>query len=586
MLARIRKHGIAIDRDLADATAATLKVAQTSHLDTLPNSIISDEDAPNEPPLTLALQGIDLADFGRGNSFAVTYFGPASLATDKTVNEDFALAGVIDGRDEKLSFGIVADGVTTKTFWPARASRIAAFAGYEVVKRFAREGWLPQRGTADEVGPFLDALCQAVNRQFDEDRKRLRETGAVPTRWDAKLFERHSEKTDFWYQTTLLVAVIGRAGGWLVFCGDGGAVRFLADGKRIVDAKVALESGETLELTTSVGIGVSAQNFKRAFIRPAPAGNSLHIVLASDGVDRTLQRTQPAAGSNRYATLDLGSRAAAETAIQALAELPEADRDNMSVVHVCFPPDSPWPTEKVVPIVVPPKPIVARAAPVAPPVARPVASAAAPPAAQPAASKVPATDPPASKPPAWRVGTIAIVALFVGASAGLVAAATGPGGRLVSLLQSHLGLGARQTPKLIGPFRDAESGKSSIPASAATDIAGPQTRAPSPNEPAPSTPATAPQSGSTAAPTPAATTPPPNEAAAPADQPPAASQSGPAQPAPKKPAAPAATAAPAPVSPNAAPAQPKGDSSEAAPTPPAEPDRGGRDKTSTGPAGG
>jgi hypothetical protein len=353
MLALVRKHGIAIARD--DADAASLKAAQRPDLEALPNSIIADEDAPDEPPIGLALQPADLADFGRGNSFAVTYFGPASLAADKSVNEDFALAGVVDGRDGQLSFGIVADGVTSRTFWPARSSRIAAFAAYEVVKRFARDGWVPKQGTADEVRPFLDALCETINRRFDEDRIALRESGAVPARWDAKVFEQHGDRADFWYQTTLLLAIVGPTGGWLLLCGDGGAVRFLADGAHIVDARVALDTGESPTLTTSIGIGVSAPSFKRAFIRPAPAGNALHVVLASDGVDRTLHRTRPEAGGNRYATLDLRSRAAAERAIQALAELPEADRDNMSVAHVCCPPGSPWPGERVVPIGVPPR---------------------------------------------------------------------------------------------------------------------------------------------------------------------------------------------------------------------------------------
>src|SRR5205807_6855994 len=126
MLALIRKHGIAIALDSADAVSPGSNVAQRSDLRTLPNSTILDEDAPNERPITVPLQPADLADFGRGNSFAVTYFGPKSLAADKSLNEDFALAGVIDGHDEELSFGIVADGVTTKTFWPARSSRIAA----------------------------------------------------------------------------------------------------------------------------------------------------------------------------------------------------------------------------------------------------------------------------------------------------------------------------------------------------------------------------------------------------------------------------------------------------------------------------
>ena len=537
MLALICKHGIAIARDSADAASLGSSIAQRSDLSALPNSTIPDEDAPNEHPITVALQPADLADFGRGNSFAVTYFGPKSLAADKTLNEDFALAGVVDGRDEKLSFGIVADGVTTKTFWPARSSRIAAFAGYEVLKRFARDGWSPKQGTADDIGPFLNALCETVNRRFDQDRKRLREAGAVPTRWDAKLFEQHSERTGFWYQTTLLLVVIGRAGGWLLFCGDGGAVRFFADGKRIVDAKTALESGESLELATSVGIGVSAQHFTRAFIRPAPAGNSLHVVLASDGIDRTLQRTQPEAGSNRYGTLDLRSQAAAETAIQALAELPDADRDNMSVAHVCFPPDSAWPTEKVVPIVVPAvQAVEVPAPPIAPSISEPGVP-------QPEVPQSEAPQPGPNGSSAWLVIAIAIVALIVGASAGILAAATAPGSRLVGFFQAPFGIGVRHPPATAGPS-EAGIGRDSGAPAALIDVRG---------------------LASTAQPGPAK-----SEAAAKSSKPPDAPPSASTAPAASAPAAPSpAPSAPPSVidrSSNPAPAaQPKGDTSEPAP---------------------
>src|SRR5262249_51640025 len=207
--------------------------------------------------------------------------GPQSLEPDKVQNEDFALAGTIEADDGAFPFGIVADGVTSKTFWPARASRIAAFCAYEALKSAIAEGWRPERGDAAEVDLLLQKVADSIERGFAQDRSALHEAQAVPSKWDEAVYRQHADKQQFWYQTTLLLAVLGPKGGWFVFCGDGGAVRILADATGITDSKVALESGETVELPAAVSIGVTALKFKRVFVRPAPSGQYLHVVLAS-----------------------------------------------------------------------------------------------------------------------------------------------------------------------------------------------------------------------------------------------------------------------------------------------------------------
>src|SRR5207302_1036929 len=171
------------------------------------------------------------------------------------------------------------------------------------------------------------------------------------------------------------------------------------------------------------------------------------------------------AGGNRYATLDLRSRAAAETAIQALAELPEADRDNMSVAHVCFPPGSRWPSEKVVPIIVPAvKAAGVRAPLIAPSIPEPQVR-------KPQVPKPEAPQPGPNRSPAWLVVAIAIVALIVGASAGILVGATGPGSRLVGFVQAPWGIGVRHPPATAGPS-EATIGRDHGAPTAIIDVPG------------------------------------------------------------------------------------------------------------------
>jgi len=430
MRAYLRRHGIAIEPNSAGEDLGAGGANGGLHY--LPNSAVADPPVADSVPLRLQLDCADLSNFARGACYAVTHFGPASLASDKAQNEDFALAGVIDGRNGPVSFGIVADGVTSKTFWAARASRLATFASYETVKACVEQGWQPARGDAEEIDPFVQRLCETIEQRFLEDRAALVSADVAPLTWDAALYRQHRDRLAFWYQTTLLVVVIGSSGGWLVFCGDGGATRLFSDGEQVTDVKVALESPDTVELPAAVSLGVTSRSFKRVFLRPPPAGQSVHVVLSSDGVDRSLKNKRTQMSDLDYTSLDLSSRAAAQSTLEDIARWPEADRDNMSIAHVCSPPDAPWPKRGRVSL--PDQAPIAVDQPEAEPTPVPESSA----------LPAPVTDTP---PSLWHrylpqlSGTAAatlLVGVVIGAVAMLLALASGRGSRLVTWLQPRL----------------------------------------------------------------------------------------------------------------------------------------------------
>jgi len=77
-------------------------------------------------PLAITLREEEVADLRQTTDTiaAATAFGPDGQ--EKASNEDFALASCgKDAAGRDVAIGIVADGVSTKTFWPARSARIA-----------------------------------------------------------------------------------------------------------------------------------------------------------------------------------------------------------------------------------------------------------------------------------------------------------------------------------------------------------------------------------------------------------------------------------------------------------------------------
>src|SRR5262249_31051989 len=130
MLAFLRRHGVAVGVEPTNGGEDSVCGREANDLHSLPNPFLDDPKISDEIPITIPLTIADLHGLSRGGALAVTIFGPASLAGDKSQNEDFALAGTVERQGVAYSFGIVADGVTSKTFWSARASRLAAFAAF------------------------------------------------------------------------------------------------------------------------------------------------------------------------------------------------------------------------------------------------------------------------------------------------------------------------------------------------------------------------------------------------------------------------------------------------------------------------
>src|SRR5262245_25626719 len=224
MRAMLCRHGVAILPDPQPCREGAVKAVehegtagQTAHL--LPNPAFDDVTLSDQVPITITIDATDLADFGRGSAVAATFFGPESLAADKIQNEDFALAGVIETDDGGYPFGIVADGVTAKTFWSVRGSRIAAFAAYEALKRAICDGWRPEKGEATEIDPLIQKLAETIERRFGEDRSALLAAGAVPSKWDAAVFQQHAAKEHLWHQPPLLPVVLGPEGGRFLYDG-------------------------------------------------------------------------------------------------------------------------------------------------------------------------------------------------------------------------------------------------------------------------------------------------------------------------------------------------------------------------------
>src|SRR5262245_37164659 len=108
----------------------------------LPARRDKDELLRDQPPLGLRLSQAEAENLvadttGAAGVFAATDIGPA---LDKASNQDFALAATIRirqarGAEAVYQFAAVADGVTSRTLWPERSARLAAFAAWRAARK-------------------------------------------------------------------------------------------------------------------------------------------------------------------------------------------------------------------------------------------------------------------------------------------------------------------------------------------------------------------------------------------------------------------------------------------------------------------
>jgi hypothetical protein len=269
---------------------------------------------------------------------AATHYGPSTQ--EKRCNEDFAISARFrDGDDLEWGVVAVADGVSTRTFWAARSSRIACLAAIETASEAIGSG--PRPGNELDVDWLRDRLVQNLRTMFDLDHEVLcrhwAERRLTPSGWAQAVYEKNMNRREFWYNSTLLVAVTGPAATVLLHCGDGAVVvRKWEDGAEQPGLpNYILRSTENLEISTFVSRDVDSHQFKAVRIRHGANLSRLQVVLASDGTDRTAQlnakTTADTVLESEFICEPAPDRREAERRLAHLLDSPIVEPDNHSI---------------------------------------------------------------------------------------------------------------------------------------------------------------------------------------------------------------------------------------------------------------
>jgi Protein phosphatase 2C len=282
------------------------------------------------PPLAELLSEEDVTGLWHVDGLpatAATYFGPSDQ--DKLSNQDFALAGRIACKNHgDLTFVAVADGVSQRTFWPERASRLACMVAYKTLRRM-----LAGQG-ADNLQFLRSWLVQDLRATLERERDVLLAADVVPPGWDEPLYRRLMHRRELWFNSTLLIAFLGLNSGGLVYAGDGGISVLRTDRMGNTEEKRPLISVENMTIETSVSMEVTEHDFMVGSLSDVPGAVRTEILLASDGVDRTLQRQDGTGTVSSYATLARGSAMDTFHELQVLAECPGREFDNFSIARI------------------------------------------------------------------------------------------------------------------------------------------------------------------------------------------------------------------------------------------------------------
>lgn len=307
-----------------------------------PMALQQGDFAIDQPPLEFLLRDEDIRAFldaENGGAAAATNFGPSGQ--DKSRNEDAALAACFRVRNQMYAFVSVADGVSTKTFWPERASRLACLTAYRLCRDWASDaGEFSQQWIAQ----FRSALADQLTASFQNDRAEIMDV-ATPPDWSPQMFERYKKVDRYWYNTTLIMALIGPAAGVVLWSGDGGVLMQKCYPNRAPVRKSALESGDEVTVINAPSLeGPITLNSAR--IDLSDGVDEFRLFLCTDGVDRSLARL-----GNRWLWFD-GDQAFPPRAqnlsslLSGLVGNASCERDNLSVATFAWPPPGQRPAAK------------------------------------------------------------------------------------------------------------------------------------------------------------------------------------------------------------------------------------------------
>lgn len=246
----------------------------------------------DQPPLGLKLSEAEARNLiddtiGAAHVLAATDVGP--LGQDKASNQDFALAATIRashrGRTTGYQFAAVADGVTTRTLWPERSARLAVFAAWRAARQHVEAG---RDFSHQSFDLFRDHLIGEIRRCLETDHNILLRAGQIPSGWSEDAYRQFRERGELWYNTTLHVVLVGPEAGFALSCGDGGLV-VRKHKNRETKSVVLVRSTDDLSVSGIVSLGPDSMRFRQTRIT-LDQGTSLDIIVATDGVDRSLRR--------------------------------------------------------------------------------------------------------------------------------------------------------------------------------------------------------------------------------------------------------------------------------------------------------
>lgn len=297
---------------------------------------VDTSDTPlSQPPLSLLLNDAEVNELRSrvpSGPVVATCYGPPEPEQEKISNQDFALSAVIQTRAQAVwSFAAVADGVSTRTFWPERAARIACLSAYKTIRAFVNNGEIEQQ---ESLGQLRTALCDDLRGAFIADRKIIVTSTLTPFGWDPAVYRDRGKSDEYWYNTTLLICALGPIWGFLTWAGDG-AICLVKSDTTSEEERTVLETTESLTIEQFVSLGVGPNQFRAARISyPEGASGAVQIYLSTDGLDRTLKLND---GRWTYRTLNLSNTSAATQQLIELSRISRHEKDNYSVAKLSWP---------------------------------------------------------------------------------------------------------------------------------------------------------------------------------------------------------------------------------------------------------
>lgn len=259
----------------------------------LPSSIKEDKIV-EDVPLSIVLDNEEIKSFDLKpsknlNAYAATNYG-SETEQDKFSNEDFSLAANILALNNKYyAFASVADGVSSKTFWSARSSRIVAFTTFKLISTLLKQNSFGKISHQQSLEKIKTLVKKHVLKALVNDKKLLLSKASYPSKSTIKFFDKHIDNDNIWYNTTLLFSFLNEDYGLVGWVGDGAVVLEKESKNNKKEYKELMRSSEDTTLSNYISLSGESFRLNMATLTDSIVESSkIKLYLASDGVDRTL----------------------------------------------------------------------------------------------------------------------------------------------------------------------------------------------------------------------------------------------------------------------------------------------------------